>query len=107
MIERVWSARTTREGAVRYAAHVRDVVLTELARIDGYRGARLLERELDGVIEVVVVTRWQTLDAIRAFAGEELDRAVVHPAAAALFTDYDRKVRHYGVVVEEQAAAQR
>jgi len=101
MIERVWSARTTRDGARQYADYFRRVVLPELAAIAGYRGARLMEREQNGVIEVVVVTRWSTLDAIRAFAGEELDRAVVHDEAAALMTDYDRKVRHYGVVVAE------
>jgi heme-degrading monooxygenase HmoA len=100
MIERVWSARSTREGAAAYAAHFRHAVLPQLTTMDGYRGARLLEREHDGGIEVVVVTRWQTLDAIRAFAGDELDRAVVHDDAAALFTDYDRKVRHYGVVLD-------
>ncbi len=101
MIERVWSGRTTREGAVSYAEHFRRVVLPELGPIAGYRGARLLEREQDGGIEVVVVTRWQSLDAIRAFAGEELDRAVVHEDAASLFSDYDRKVRHFDVVTRD------
>jgi heme-degrading monooxygenase HmoA len=101
MIERVWSARTTRDGAVKYAEYFRRVVVPELAAIAGYRGARLMEREQDGGIEVVVVTRWHSLDAIRAFAGDELDRAVVHEAAAALFSDYDRKVRHFGVVVHD------
>jgi len=98
MIERVWSARTTRDGAAKYGDHFRGVVVRELGALAGYRGARLLERELDGGIEVVVVTRWQSLDAIRAFAGDEIDRAVVHDEAAALFTDFDAKVRHYGVV---------
>ena len=101
MIERVWSARTTREGAVKYADYFRRAVLPELAAVSGYRGARLLERELQGGIEIVVVTRWHSLDAIRAFAGDELDRAVVHDEAAALFSDFDRKVRHFGVVADD------
>jgi heme-degrading monooxygenase HmoA len=100
MIERVWSARTTREGALRYADHFRRVVLPELAAIAGYRGARLLERELDGGIEVVVVTLWHSLDAIRAFAGDDLEHAVVHHEVAPLFTEYDRRVRHFGVVAQ-------
>jgi heme-degrading monooxygenase HmoA len=101
MIERMWSARTTRAGAVQYADHFRRIVVPELAAIDGYRGARLLEREVDGVIEVLVVTRWHSLDAIRAFAGDELDRAVVHDEAARLFSDFDSKVRHFGVVAHD------
>lgn len=101
MIDRVWLARTTRDGAAKYAEYFRRVVIPELTAIAGYCGARLLERELNGGIEVVVVTRWQTIDAIRAFAGEEIDRAVVHDEAAVLFSDYDRKVKHYGVVVAD------
>jgi heme-degrading monooxygenase HmoA len=104
MIERVWSARTTREGAVQYADYFRRTVVPELAAVSGYRGARLLERELDGGIEIVVVTRWHSLDAIRGFAGDELDRAVVHDEAAALFSDYDRKVRHFGVMMQDREA---
>jgi heme-degrading monooxygenase HmoA len=100
MIERVWSARTTRDGADTYADHFRRVVVPQVSAIPGYRGARLLQRDLSGGVEVVVVTRWQTLDAIRAFAGEPLDRAVVHEDAARLFADYDRTVRHFDVVVE-------
>jgi heme-degrading monooxygenase HmoA len=101
MIERVWSARTTRENAVKYADYFRRVVVPELAAFDGYRGARLLEREVDGGIEVVVVTRWHSLDAIRAFAGSELDRAVVHDEAAAILSEFDDKVRHFGIVAQD------
>lgn len=104
MIERVWSARTTRENAAEYAGYFRRVVLPELNAVPGYRGARLLERELDGAVEIVVVTRWQSLEAIRGFAGDELDRAVVHDEAAALFSDYERRVRHFGVVADDGEA---
>ena len=102
MIERVWSARTTRDKAVSYAEYFRRVVLPELAAVAGYRGARLLQRTLAvdpaSAIEIVVVTDWESLDAIRGFAGDEIDRAVVHDEAAALFSEYDKTVRHYEVV---------
>jgi heme-degrading monooxygenase HmoA len=49
--------------------------------------------------EVVVVTRWESLAAIRGFAGDDIDRAVVHDEAAALFADYDRTVRHFQLVI--------
>jgi heme-degrading monooxygenase HmoA len=101
MIERMWSGRTTRDGAIKYADHFRRIVVPELAAISGYRGARLLEREVDGVIEVLVVTRWHSLDAIRAFAGDEIDRAVVHDEAASLFSGFDPRVRHFGVVAQD------
>jgi len=101
MIERVWSARTTRDGAAVYRAYFQRVVMAELSAVDGYRGCRLLERQLEsGAIEIVVVTSWESLDAIRGFAGDDVERAVVHDEAAALFTDYDRTVRHFEVVLD-------
>jgi heme-degrading monooxygenase HmoA len=104
MIERVWSARTTRDGAAAYAQYFRRVVLPELAAVAGYRGARLLQRDMPAgaVTEVVVVTRWESLAVVRGFAGNDIDRAVVHDEAAALFSDYDRTVRHYEIVLDEK-----
>jgi heme-degrading monooxygenase HmoA len=103
MIERVWSARTTRDKTAAYAEYFRRVVLPELAAVAGCRRARLLQRTLAGhaadAIEIVVVTEWESLDVIRGFAGDEIERAVVHAEAAALFSDYDKTVRHYEVVI--------
>lgn len=104
MIERVWSARTTRDGFPAYAAYFRRVVLPELAAVAGYRSARLLQRHTGtGAVEIVVVTEWASLDVIRGFAGDDIERAVVHDEAAALFSDYDRTVRHFEVVLEDHA----
>jgi heme-degrading monooxygenase HmoA len=103
MVERVWSARAaSRDSAAAYAAYFRRVVLPELAAVGGYRGAKLLQRDLPAGIEVVVSTRWDSLDAIRAFAGDDIARAVVHDEAAALFADYDRTVRHFEIVSEDR-----
>jgi heme-degrading monooxygenase HmoA len=102
MVERVWSARTTRDGAVAYRDYFQRVVVPELAAVDGYRGVRLLQREMPGekAIEIVVVTLWESLAVIRGFAGDDIERAVVHDQAAALFTDYDRTVHHFEVVLD-------
>jgi heme-degrading monooxygenase HmoA len=102
MVERVWSAHAaTRESGNAYAAYFTRVVLPELAAVPGYRGARLLQRHLRGTIEIVVSTRWESLDAIRGFAGDDIDGAVVHAEAAAFFSDYDHSVRHYYVVLDD------
>jgi heme-degrading monooxygenase HmoA len=103
MVERVWSARASSlDGAAAYAAYFQRVVMPELAAVPGYRGARLLRRRLDGAVEIVVATTWDSLEAIRGFAGADLARAVVHDEAAALFTDYDRTVRHFDIVSEDR-----
>ena len=104
MVERVWAAHAaTRESGRAYAAYFQRVVLPELAAVPGYRGARLLQRELRGTIEIVVSTRWESLDAIRGFAGQDIDRAVVHAEAAGFFSDYEHSVRHYEIVSEDPA----
>jgi heme-degrading monooxygenase HmoA len=95
MIARVWSARTTREWGPLYAEHLRTHVLPSLKAMEGYRGARLWERQLGEGVEIVVVTSWDSLDAIRGFAGDEIERAVVADEAAALLLEFDEWVRHY------------
>jgi hypothetical protein len=47
-----------------------------------------------------VLTRWKSMDAIRAFAGSEIDNAVVEPGAVAALIDFDAKVQHYEVIEE-------
>jgi heme-degrading monooxygenase HmoA len=101
MVERVWSARAKSEAnAGAYASYFERVVIPELKAIPGYRGARLLRRDAADAIEIVVATRWDSLDVIRGFAGADIEHAVVHEEAAALFSDYDRRVRHFDVVSE-------
>jgi heme-degrading monooxygenase HmoA len=64
----------------------------------------LLERSTSGGVEVVVITLWRSLDAIRGFAGADLEGAVVADEAAALLSRYDRRARHYDLVVEDGAS---
>jgi heme-degrading monooxygenase HmoA len=101
MIARVWSAQTTPAQAPAYASHLRDRVLPELRKLPGYAGAKLLGRALTDRVEVVVITFWQSAEAIRKFAGADAEAAVVAEEAAALLTQFDRRVRHYEVVVED------
>lgn len=101
VIARVWTARTTPAQAPAYAAHLRTRVLPQLRALSGYAGASLLRRDADGETELIVVTRWQSLDAVRAFAGDDLDAAVVEDEAAAVLTWYDTRVRHYEIVTED------
>jgi heme-degrading monooxygenase HmoA len=69
--------------------------------VDGYAGAMLLERAISDAVEVIVITWWRSLDAIRGFAGADLEEAVVASEAASLLTTFDRRVRHYELVVKD------
>jgi len=98
MIIREWRGRSSRDRVEAYPAHFRNVVLPELRGIAGFVSATLSRRDQGETIEYLVLTRWQSIDAIRAFAGNAPDKAVVEPSAVATLTDYDDSVRHYEVV---------
>jgi heme-degrading monooxygenase HmoA len=102
VIARLWSAQTTHAQRPAYADHLKNHVLATLRKVDGYAGAMLLEREASDRVEIVVITFWQSVDSIRRFAGAEVEKAVVADEAAALLTEFDRRVRHYQVVVKDE-----
>jgi heme-degrading monooxygenase HmoA len=100
MIVRTWHGRAPLANPSAYPRYFIDHVLPQLKRIDGFLGATLLRQQRAHDIEFAVETRWASMDAIRAFAGANLDRAVVEAEAETILADYDRKVRHYEVVYE-------
>ena len=99
MIARFWTAKIGKSHAPVYADHLKSQVLTDLRKIDGYIGAKLVERETNDGVEIVVITLWQSLDSIRKFAGPDIEKAVVSDDIVSLFLQYDQRVRHYNVVV--------
>ncbi|MEO7082896.1 MAG: antibiotic biosynthesis monooxygenase [Gemmatimonadaceae bacterium] len=86
-----------------YRAHFANTVLPQLEKLDGFSGATVLRERASGSVdaEVVVMTRWKSMDDVRGFAGDTLSRAVVEPAAHACLTWADDRVSHYDIVLEE------
>jgi heme-degrading monooxygenase HmoA len=95
MISRLWRGRTARENAEAYEALLRSEILPEIHRIEGHRGAYLLRRDVDAGVEFVTITLWDSLDAVRAFAGDDYEAAVILPEARALLADFDERSAHY------------
>lgn len=95
MIIREWRGRALPARAEEYPAHFRKNVLPELLQIEGFHGACLSRRQTADRVEFLVLTRWRSLDAIRSFAGDDIERAVVEPDAVAALEDFDSEVRHY------------
>jgi len=99
-LARSWSACATLEGAQAYVAYFRDALAPQLAQLAGYLGASILQRPQGELVELTVVTRWRSLDAIRGFAGDDYERAVVEPEARAVLTSCDDRVQHRTIVLD-------
>lgn len=101
MISRVWRGWTTRENAGAYETLLRGTILPGIARrgIDGYRGVSLTRRDDGETVEFVTTMSFDSLDAVRAFAGADHAAAVVPPAARALLSRFDERATHYDVIV--------
>jgi heme-degrading monooxygenase HmoA len=99
VILRAFRATATIDGAQAYQRFFTETVLPELQAIDGFQGAYVVQRDREDLVEIQVLTLWESLEAIRRFAGDNLDTAVVEPGARAVLTDFDPIVAHHTVVV--------
>jgi heme-degrading monooxygenase HmoA len=101
VIVRTWNAHAKPENVDAYIRHFDELLKPALCGLAGFIGSSILQRSTDaGDVHIVVMTRWQSLEAIRAFAGDDLAVAVVEPAAAAVLESYDRHVEHFTIAYE-------
>jgi heme-degrading monooxygenase HmoA len=100
VIARIWHGWTTPENADAYETLLRSEVLPGISRIDGAQGAYVLRDPVEGEVEFVTITLWESLDAVHAFAGDDYEVAVVPPSARRLLSRFDERSRHYETVVE-------
>src|SRR5262249_31963803 len=98
VIVRAWRGYASLATSDAYSRHLLETVRPKLEALRGFRGLYLLSRRLPSEVEYEVLTIWDSMEAIRAFAGEHLERAVVEPEAAAVLTRFDHEVRHYEVI---------
>jgi hypothetical protein len=95
MISRHWKGVARPDQAGRYVDHLRNETFPKLAAIGGFIRASILTRTVERGVEFLVITDWESMDAVREFAGEAAEVAVVPPLVRALMVDYDAHVRHY------------
>lgn len=102
MITRIWRGWTTTSDADAYESLLRESILPGIAGrgIEGYRGAHLLRRFDADEIEFVTILWFDSIDAVRVFAGEDHEVAVVPPVARKLLVRFDEHSRHYETRVE-------
>jgi heme-degrading monooxygenase HmoA len=97
MIARIWRGAVRREDSDAYAAYISETGLTGYAATPGNRGAWMLRRDIGARTEFVTFTLWDSLEAIRAFAGDDIEAAVYYPEDDRYLVERDLTVSHYEV----------
>lgn len=95
MITRLWRGWTTSENADAYQSFLMTELFPSMREIRGFRGAEVFQRADNGSVAFVTLTRFDTIDAIRAFAGHDYEAAVIEPTARALLERYDERAEHF------------
>ena len=99
MIARTWRGVVRRTDAEEYAAYIRETGFAEYAATEGNRGAWMLRRDESDRTEFITLSFWESEDAIRAFAGDDIEAAVLYPEDERYLIG-ESTVAHYEVVDE-------
>jgi heme-degrading monooxygenase HmoA len=100
MIARIWRGITLKEKADDYLAYLHETGLKDYAKTPGNRSVTVLRREQGEHCEIMLVSMWDSMDAVRAFAGENPDRSVYYPEDDQYLLQMEPLVRHYDVSEE-------
>jgi heme-degrading monooxygenase HmoA len=99
MISRHWHGLAKPSHADAYVHHLRSETLPQLSEIPGFINASILRRNVQQGVEFLIVTTWESTGAIERFAGRDPELAVVPDTVQKMMIEYDRRARHYEVVV--------
>ena len=99
MIARIWHGYTTPENADVYEDLLKEEIFIGIRnrQIPGFQEIQLLRRNLEAEVEFITVMWFDHLEAVRAFAGEDYEAAVVPPQARALLSHFDERSQHYEI----------
>ena len=99
MVARTWRGWTKAAEIDRYVEYVKETGVERLAATDGNQGVYIFTRVFGDRAEIVVTSLWESLDSIRAFASDEIERAVFYPEDDAFLVEREWTCTHYDVPV--------
>ena len=95
MVARTWRGWTRSEDADEYAEYIAESGLRAYRETPGNRGAWIMRRDEGDTTEFVTLSFWDSLEAIRAFAGDDLERAVYYPEDDRFLVGREDRVHHW------------
>lgn len=105
MISRIWHGWTTPDKADKYETMLKEEIFVGIQNrhIRGFKSIQLLRREVGGEVEFVTFMVFVSLDAVREFAGEDYELAVVPKKARGVLSHFDERSQHYEIKAERKA----
>lgn len=102
MISRIWHGYTTRENADTYQKLLESEIFVGIKNrnIQGYKGIQLLRREMESETEFITVMWFDSIEAVKKFAGQNFEKAVVPDKAQKILSHFDKTSQHYDVLVD-------
>jgi heme-degrading monooxygenase HmoA len=103
MIARIWRGAVAQSDGDAYAEYMESTGVDGYVKTPGNRGVWMLRRDVGGNTEFVMFTLWDSMDAIKAFAGEQPERAVFYPEDGRYLVERDEFATHFDVAAHESA----
>jgi heme-degrading monooxygenase HmoA len=98
MIARIWHGRTLPENADAYQAMLTPELLPGIGKVKGYQGSYLLRRNAGSEVEFITIILWDSINAVRAFAGPDYETSIIPEERRRLLSQHDEKAAHYEIV---------
>ena len=98
MISRLWRGIARAECAVTYIEHLQRETFPAIRVLPGFRRAAILHRPCDRGTEFLIVTEWESEQAVDAFAGDDVLAAVVPEEVRRMMVEFDARARHYSTI---------
>lgn len=99
MISRIWHGWTTLEDADTYENLLKSEIFPAIAskKVSGYRGIQLLRRQFSNEVEFITIMQFDSLEAVKQFAGEDYEKSYVPEKARAVLSRHDERSQHYDI----------
>jgi len=97
MIARIWRGITHKDKADDFIAYFNQTGLADYGKTPGNRGTTILRRDQGEHCEIMLISLWESMDAVHAFAGENAERSVYYPEDEQFLLQMEPLVRHYEV----------
>ncbi len=97
MIARIWKGAVRREDGDAYAKYIEETGFASYVSTPGNRGAWMLRRDVGELTEFVTFSLWESIEAVKAFAGEDYETAVFYPEDDRFLVERDLTTSHYEV----------